>query len=161
VDGVSISDAACFQQHVILITGPGKHLPDASCPALVLHNDRPVLASSAVGSGLMKTTLINLHHFLDFDMVPEISVKNERIHNIDPNNYASQLIVVDDYPGYVVNGVRNMGQELTLAPIKELFPYLGYWTGVKIDHEEKRLYGAASLFLKLIWLNPTYHAEGY
>jgi gamma-glutamyltranspeptidase/glutathione hydrolase len=161
VDGVSIPDAACFQQQAILSTGPGKHLPDASCPVLVLFNDLPVLASSAVGNGLVKATFMNLHHFLDFDMIPEISVKNEKIHNIDPDNYASQLIVEGDYPESVVNGVRNMGQELTLAPIGELFPYFGYWIGVKIDHEKKRLYGAASLFLNLIFLNPTCHAEGY
>jgi gamma-glutamyltranspeptidase/glutathione hydrolase len=161
VDGVSIPDAACFQQQAIFSTGPGKHLPDSSCPALVLFNDLPVLASSAVGHGLTKTTFMNLYHFLDFDMIPEISVKNERIHNIDPDNLASQLIVAGDYPEYVVNGVRNMGQELTLAPIGKLSPYFGYWTGVKIDHEKKRLYGAASLFLDLIFSNSTCHAEGY
>jgi gamma-glutamyltranspeptidase/glutathione hydrolase len=156
VDGVSIPDSACFLQQRILTTGPGKHLPDGSNPSLVFFNNLPVLASSAVGSGLRKTTFMNLHHFLDFDWDPKISLENERIHNLDFQNRLSHLIVAGDYPEHIVTSVRNMGQELTLVPFEVAFRYVGYWAGVKIDHEKKKLYGAASLFL-----NSICHAEGY
>jgi gamma-glutamyltranspeptidase/glutathione hydrolase len=156
VDGVSVPDAACYHQRLMATIGPGKHLPDYSAPALVLLNDLPVLASSSIGAGLNKTMLINLHHFLDFGMTPETSVNYEKIYNIDPDNLSSQLIVEGDFPESVIDGVRKMGQELTVAPIGKLIPYLGYWIGVKIDQGQKMLSGATSRFL-----TPSGHAEGY
>src|SRR4030095_16228531 len=60
VDGISIPDSANFQQQMIARTGPGKRLPETTNPLIVLKDGKPVLASTAVGSGLHQAMLQNL-----------------------------------------------------------------------------------------------------
>jgi gamma-glutamyltranspeptidase / glutathione hydrolase len=61
VDGVSIPDAACFQQPLLASLGPGEHLPFPAQPAIALRDGQPVLACSSVGVGLQVATLQGLH----------------------------------------------------------------------------------------------------
>ncbi len=64
VDGVSIPDAATFQQDAIERAGPGRRLPETTNPVIVLKNGEPVLASSTIGSALHEVTLQNLINVL-------------------------------------------------------------------------------------------------
>ncbi len=73
VDGVSIPDSACFQQHEIAQAGPGERLPDVMNPLIVLRGNRPVLASACVGSALHEVTIQSLLNVLDFRMPVDIA----------------------------------------------------------------------------------------
>ena len=73
VDGVSIPDSACFQQHEIAQAGPGERLPDVMNPLIVLRGNRPVLASACVGSALHEVTIQSLLNVLDFQMPVDIA----------------------------------------------------------------------------------------
>ncbi len=156
VDGVSIPDSACFQQQLIYRAGRGNHLPDPTNPCLVMQNNLPVLATSAVGRGLNITAFLNLHNFLDFGMAPKESVEKEIVLTLDPDDLFSHILVEGALPDGIIQGVRDMGQPVTLIPVGEMYNYAGYWTGVKVDHTGGKLYGAASFFL-----DGYCHAEGY
>ncbi|HVV76750.1 MAG TPA: gamma-glutamyltransferase [Mycobacteriales bacterium] len=57
VDGISIPDAACFQQIPLSYVPPGSPLPHPMEPSIALRDGKPVLASSSIGAGLMAVTL--------------------------------------------------------------------------------------------------------
>jgi gamma-glutamyltranspeptidase/glutathione hydrolase len=57
VDGISIPDAACFQQALLAAAGPGKHLPTPPEPLIVLKDGKVVLAGSSIGAGLHEVTV--------------------------------------------------------------------------------------------------------
>ena len=61
VDGISIPDAACFQQQELAAITPGDPLPNPTNPTIVLRNGKPVLASSSIGAGLVHTTFQCVH----------------------------------------------------------------------------------------------------
>lgn len=64
VDGISIPDAACFQQPVLAKVGPAAPVPNPMNPAIVVRDGRAVLASSSIGAGLLETTLTCVHRHL-------------------------------------------------------------------------------------------------
>ncbi|GAA1669731.1 hypothetical protein GCM10009765_19020 [Fodinicola feengrottensis] len=64
VGGISIPDAACFQQQVLAALPPGAHLPFPTNPAIAFRHGRPVLASSSIGAGLGSSTLQCVHAVL-------------------------------------------------------------------------------------------------
>ena len=68
VDGISIPDAASFQQPMLATVTPGDPLPTPTNPAIVLRDGAPVLASSSIGAGLVETTLTCLHQLLAHDV---------------------------------------------------------------------------------------------
>ena len=74
VDGISIPDAATFQQDAIARAGAGIRLPETTNPVIVLKNGEPVLASSTIGSALHEVTLQNLINVLDLGMDPQRAV---------------------------------------------------------------------------------------
>ena len=64
VGGISIPDSAGFQQSLLSTVKPGDYVPNVTNPNIVCKNGRPVLASSAIGTGLIQTTPQCLHAFL-------------------------------------------------------------------------------------------------
>jgi gamma-glutamyltranspeptidase/glutathione hydrolase len=70
VDGISVPDAAGFQQREIALAGPGTRLPDVMNPLLVTERDRPVLATACIGSSLHEVAVQALVSSLDFGMAP-------------------------------------------------------------------------------------------
>jgi gamma-glutamyltranspeptidase/glutathione hydrolase len=64
VGGISIPDAASFQQPALAALPPGGHLPFPGNPAIALRDGRPVLASSSIGAGLNVSTLQCMHAVL-------------------------------------------------------------------------------------------------
>jgi gamma-glutamyltranspeptidase/glutathione hydrolase len=60
VDGISIPDAAGFQQPLLAATTPGTHLPTPPEPVIVLKDGKLALAGSSIGAGLHEVTLQSL-----------------------------------------------------------------------------------------------------
>ncbi|MGH3832227.1 MAG: gamma-glutamyltransferase [Pseudonocardiaceae bacterium] len=81
--GISIPDAACFQQHALTQLTPGEHLPFPANPAVVLRAGAPVLASSSIGAGLQVATLQGLHATLCLSMSVEQAVNRPLFHGPD------------------------------------------------------------------------------
>jgi gamma-glutamyltranspeptidase/glutathione hydrolase len=57
VDGVSISDAGSLLQTFMQQSGPGKRIPDAMCPVIVLLEDKAFLGASTIGKSLYPRNL--------------------------------------------------------------------------------------------------------
>jgi gamma-glutamyltranspeptidase / glutathione hydrolase len=144
VDGVSIPDSANFQQQKIAQVGPGRRLYEATNPVLVLKNERPVLASTAIGSGLHQVTIQNLLNVLEFNMDPREAIRqpNTRGPHLGPGtDYRPEAVGSREFPVSLLDEVRERGQ-----PITEVGRYdqLGYWAAVQINEEDPRLVGVAS-----------------
>jgi gamma-glutamyltranspeptidase/glutathione hydrolase len=56
VGGIPIPDSAGFQQKALAAVKPGARLPDPRVQTIVLRNGKPVLATAAIGSGLVPET---------------------------------------------------------------------------------------------------------
>jgi gamma-glutamyltranspeptidase/glutathione hydrolase len=148
VDGVSIPDSASFQQRQIAEAGAGVRLPDPSNPLIVLKEGKPVLASTAVGSGLHEATLQSVLNVLDFDMDPKTAVDQ-------PNYYGPSYEITrvgqsrleleketlrdGDFSEAILNGLRSRGQALKL--INGTPPMMGTWIGIRIDRNSYGLRG--------------------
>jgi gamma-glutamyltranspeptidase / glutathione hydrolase len=61
VEGISIPDAASFQQPLLAFLEPGAHVPFPANPAIATRDGAPALASSSIGGGLQVATLQGLH----------------------------------------------------------------------------------------------------
>jgi gamma-glutamyltranspeptidase len=160
VDGVSIPDSAAFQQGMIARVGPGVRLPETTNPLLVLKNGTPVLASSAVGSGLLETTVQNIINVLDFGMDPQTSVHtpNTRgsfigtiLNKPGKGEYEKETVASGEFPESVLEGVRARGQAIKIV---SEYDQPGYWIGIQIDPESHKLRGATTPLLPAL-------VEGY
>lgn len=81
--GVSIPDAASFQQTALAELGPGEHLPSPANPAIALRDGVPVLASSSIGAGLHCVTLQCLHAVLGLGVGVDEAVRRPLFHGPD------------------------------------------------------------------------------
>ena len=165
VDGISVPDSASFQQQMISRVGPGVRLPDTTNPLLVLKKGKPVLASSAVGSGLHEVTVENVINVLDFGMDPYTSVNqpNTRGPFVGSSilgslankpaqpEYEKEAIAGADFPQVVLDGVRAHGQAIKIV---STYDQPGYWVGIQIDPESRKLRGGATPLLPAL-------VEGY
>jgi gamma-glutamyltranspeptidase/glutathione hydrolase len=159
VDGVSIPDAATFQQDAIARAGPGVRLPETTNPVIVLKNGEPILASSTIGSGLHEVTLQNLINVLDLGMDPQHSVNQPSFQGpflgmplIGPSQRQLEKEVLEGFKPRVVEGLKKRGQEIYEGPGGG--SQSGYWTGIQIDPNTRTLSGGASRRLN-------YFVEGY
>ena len=153
VDGISIPDSATFQQQMIARVGPGARLPDTTNPLLVLKKGKPVLASSAVGSGLHDVTIRNLINVLDFGMDPKKSVgqPNTRgpfygmlLNKPGKGEYEKEAISDGEFPPEILDGVRARGQAIKMVG---KYDQPGYWIGIQIDPESRKLGGGTTPLL--------------
>ncbi len=135
VDGISIPDAATFQQLSIKAVGPGNRVPEQTNPLLVLKGGRPFLASSSIGSGLFQTTLQSLHNVLDFGMDPQAAVDTVQFLKNEWLPKESHIITVAPgaFTPALLDSVQAKGQ-----PVREAAPagqslLRGYWVGIKRD----------------------------
>jgi len=80
VGGISIPDSAAFQQELLSTVRPGDYMPNVTNPNIVCKDGKPVLASSAIGTGLIQTTLQCLHAFLALGMSVDKIVDHTLIH---------------------------------------------------------------------------------
>jgi gamma-glutamyltranspeptidase/glutathione hydrolase len=80
VGGISISDAASFQQEEMVRLRPGDCLPNAMNPTIVFKDGQPVLAFSSVGGGLMSVSLQSVHAVLGLGLGVHEVVQRPRLH---------------------------------------------------------------------------------
>jgi gamma-glutamyltranspeptidase len=149
VDGVSIPDAATFQQAAIKAVGPGNRVPEQTNPLLVLKGGRPFLASSSIGSGLFQITVQSLHNVLDFGMDPQVAVDTAQFLKNEWLPKESHILTVPPgaFRAALLDSVQAKGQ-----PVREVAPagqglLRGYWVGIKRDPVTGRWRGGRSTFL--------------
>jgi len=133
VGGISIPDAAVFQQAAIQGAGAGKRLPDPMCPLIVLKDGKPVLASSAIGGGLHQKTLQVLTSVLDFGMDPEAAAEQPAF--LLPALSAGPPVGQVErgkFDGKLLEAARVLGQQVREISIQEAGAFRGYWVGVQI-----------------------------
>jgi gamma-glutamyltranspeptidase/glutathione hydrolase len=150
VDGVSIPDAAVIQREAISRAGHGNRLPLTTNPVIVLKGNRPVLASSAIGSGLQAVTLQNLINVLDQGMAPRIAVAQPNFQGpfvgLQATGWSPPQLtkeVLDrGFPGSVVTGLKKRGQDVYEGQAGGA--QSGYWIGIQIDPKSGALSGGAT-----------------
>ncbi len=135
VDGISIPNAASFQQELIAKIGPGTRLPDPTHPVIVLRDGKPVLASATIGGGLHEATLQCLHNALDFGMNPKEALEAPQFGTapLQPTLSYQQGTLAGQFPDELLTAVRALGQEIVVLPPEEAALVPGYWIAVSID----------------------------
>jgi gamma-glutamyltranspeptidase/glutathione hydrolase len=151
VDGISIPDAADYQQAAIARTEPGGRLADSTIPVIALRDKRPVLASATIGGyGLLDVTLQNLINVLDLGMDPQASVDRPNFHGpfwgFDAHGPAhgepTKEVLDRGFPDSVINGLKKRGQGVYVGADAGM--QTGYWIGIQIDPKNGALSGGAS-----------------
>ena len=130
VDGISIPDAASFQQKGIEKVGPGKRLPDQTNPGIAMKDNQPILGFSCIGSALGNQTLTSLINILDFDMTPEQVVNTPSIGNSKFADGQIQLeIEKNKYPDDLIDAVNELGVRVKPGPNI----VGGFWSGIYVN----------------------------
>jgi gamma-glutamyltranspeptidase/glutathione hydrolase len=141
IDGVSIPDAACFQQQLVKDTGPGKRLPTQTEPVIVLKNGRPVLATSAIGPSIDYDTIRVLTNALDFSMEPQEAWDAASIlAPVDARERAAE----GEYSEMMLKEVAKLGLEIEVVEQRLANRYRGTGVMLTIDPQSGRMVGAAS-----------------
>ncbi len=161
VDGISVPDAADYQQAAIARTEPGGRLADSTIPMIALRDKRPVLASATIGGyGLLDVTLQNLINVLDLGMEPQASVDRPNfqgpfwgfdVHGPVHGEPAKEVLD-SGFPDSVIKGLKKRGQDVYVGADAGI--QTGYWIGIQIDPKNGALSGGANRRL-----NPL--VEGY
>ena len=150
VDGISIPDAADYQQAAISRTEPGGRLADSTIPVIALRDKRPVLASATIGGyGLLDVTLQNLINVLDLGMDPQASVNRPNflgpffgfdVHG-SVHGEPTKEVLDRGFPDSVINGLKKRGQDIYVGA--DAVMHSGYWIGIQIDPKNGALSGGA------------------
>lgn len=146
VDGISIPDAAAFQQAPMAQAGAGNRLPDPTNPLLVLRDGRPYVVSSSIGAGLHHKSVQCLLNVLAYDMDPAAAIDAPEIMLPEWNamGRATARTAEGAFSPELIEAVRAMGQPVKVLAPDEQRMARGYWVGIRIDPETGRMSGAAS-----------------
>jgi gamma-glutamyltranspeptidase len=139
VDGVSIPASA--QPRVCKIIGPGNRQFATPSPLLFMLDKKSVLACGAIGVGDCKTLQV-VENIFDFHMNLPAAEKAPAF--LQPLSRYGKLVAQlnrGEFESKVLDGLRNLGIK---AEIVHANPQFGYWAGVQIDPESRRLSGAVS-----------------
>ena len=126
VGGVSIPDSGASQQGAMAAVGPGGRMPDHGVPLIGLRDGRPVLASSACGSGNVQASWQNAIQILGYGRTPAEVADG-------PHLYGGRVRSAD-YPAEHVRRVRELGFDLGTVERFGNFEK-GYWVGATLDPE--------------------------
>jgi gamma-glutamyltranspeptidase/glutathione hydrolase len=140
VGGISIPDAACFQQDLIRRVGPGVRLPDPTNPIIVMKDGRWVLAGSSIGAGLLENTLAVLVNVLDYGRDPNAALHAPQFSGSGLT--APQILPDGDFPPEVVAALNAKGGHAVLQPKKQIQGAFGTWISIQRDPKTGRLRGA-------------------
>jgi gamma-glutamyltranspeptidase/glutathione hydrolase len=145
VDGVSIPDSAAFQQKAIKEVGPGRRLPEPMTPLIIARDGKPILACTAIGGGLHQRTIQVLAGVLEFGQTAQAAVDAPAFLIPDWTDAKSVAQVpAKSFDTKVLDGVRSLGQEVRELGIEKRGMFVGYWAGIAIDPQSKRLHGAGT-----------------
>ena len=116
---------------------------------IVLKNGEPVLASSAIGSGLHEVTLQNLINVLDLGMDPQHAANQADFQGpflamtlIGTQRQLAKEVLDPGFQEKVVEGLKKRGQEIYEG--RDGASQSGYWVGIQIDPKTRTLSGGAS-----------------
>jgi gamma-glutamyltranspeptidase/glutathione hydrolase len=140
VGGISIPDAACFQQDLIRRVGPGVRLPDPTNPIIVMKDGRWVLAGSSIGAGLLENTLTVLVNVLDYGRDPDAALHAPQFSG--GGLQGPQVLPTDDFSEAVVAALNARGGHAILQPKQQVRASFGSWISIQRDPKTGRLRGA-------------------
>lgn len=141
IGGVSIPDAASFQQGLINDTGRGERLPSQTEPVIVLKDGEPVLATSAIGTAIDYDTIRVLFNALDFGMDPRESLDAAGIlAAVDERDRVAE----GEYSEALIEAVSRMGLELEVVDRRTSGRFRGTGVMLVIDPASGRMTGCAS-----------------
>ncbi len=150
VDGISISDAAWFQQARMAETGPGNRLPEETNPTIVLEGDEPVLASSSIGV-VHQRTLSVLYPLLTYDVSIAPAFEHQGVLWPDFTDFTADGIVEQvlegSYDATLLDDVRALGLSVSEIPEVSHHSYRGYWVGIQKKESDGSLEGMTSMYL--------------
>jgi gamma-glutamyltranspeptidase/glutathione hydrolase len=138
VEGISIPDAAAFQQRAIAAAGAGRRLPDPTNPGLVVKDGQPLMAFGSIGSGLHIRTVGSLMAVLDFGLTPQQAINEPSIGCFEFGGIDRLTVGTKEFAPEFLAAVRALGQDVI-----ESDPLRGYWIGVQIDPVTRELHGGA------------------
>lgn len=139
VGGISIPDAACFQQDLIRRAGPGVRLPDPTNPIIVTKDGDWVLAGSSIGAGLLENTLAVLVNVLDYGQDPYVALHAPQFSG---SGLEQQALPDGDFSAALVAALNARGGHAVLRPKAQLQPSFGSWISIQRDPTTGRLRGA-------------------
>ena len=143
VGGISIPDAAAFQQDLVQRVGPGQRVPEWDTPTIVLRDGKPYLGSTTIGGGYHEVNIQNLMNVLAFDMDPAEAAVQPRIRKKWPtfNPLRQPYGGPGEYSLEILEAVRDMGMDIEPTPMGAPASFGGAWVGVRIDPESGVLQG--------------------
>ncbi|MET0410664.1 MAG: gamma-glutamyltransferase, partial [Polyangiaceae bacterium] len=138
VGGISIPDAASFQQARIASVTPGARLPDDTSPGVVLRDGKPALGFSAIGVGVAVRTFGALLDVLGHGKTPGQAVASPSLGGFDWSRAATGEVtaVVGTHelsPEYL-RELSALGQATVEDDARR-----GYWIGVSVAPSSPRL----------------------
>jgi len=142
VDGVSIGDAAFFQQAQIKLAGPGNRLPSPIELGIILKDGVPYLPFASMSVGLHQQTVQSLIDILAYDMDVEDAVNSPSIF------FPATDATVPTAPKYTVRVMEGAFPDSVLEksglPVEQIPGTArryaqGLWVGISKDPKTKQL----------------------
>ena len=136
VDGVSIGDAASFQQAAIKSTGPGNRLPSPIEVGIISKNGKPVIPFASMSMGLHQQTVQSILNIIAFDMSIEEAMNAPSIlyPALDMSNPESPKTTVRVMEGdFTENVIKESGLPISQHPSKDRRYMQGLWIGIFKD----------------------------
>ena len=133
VDGVSIGDAASFQQAAIKATGPGNRLPSPIEVGIISKNGKPIIPFASMSMGLHQQTVQSILNIIAFDMSIEDAVNAPSIlfpetDASDPKSPKTTVRVMEgDFSEKII---KESGLPISKHPAKDRRYMQGLWGGV-------------------------------
>lgn len=146
VDGISIGDAAWYQQAQIKLAGPGKRLPAPIEVGILLKDGKPIIPFASMSTGLHHQTVQSLLNIMAHNMDVEEAVNAPSIlmPAADLSDPASPKFTVRVMEGAFADSVlEQSGLPFVKIPASERRYTQGLWVGVHRDPQTGKLKAAS------------------
>ncbi len=146
VDGVSITDAAWFQQSQIKLAGPGKRLPAPIEIGILLKDGQPILPFASMSTGLHQQTVQSLVNIIAHNMDVEDAVNAPAIlmpladATVPTAPKYSVRVMEGAFPDSVLD---RSGLPVVKIPASERRYTQGLWVGIYRDPKTGKLKAAS------------------
>ncbi len=149
VDGISIPDAASFQQRRIANTEPGHKVFAGTLPLIVMSDGKPIVAMSSIGSGLFHETVKVLVNTLDYGYDPKTA--NDAPSFLNPGFSLEgvpdqERVLEGEFDPTLLAQARELGLEVDEVPRQQAGFGVGFVVNLRIDTPGGPYFGAVSRF---------------